>query len=351
MKTRSFSLFISALLITQVGFAQSTPLNSVNSQQTTEDLTNAITGEAYLPLMKEPIPNLTFETNKDGEIITITNHVTVFSNPTHQKITPQVVITENGAVGSHPQLGHSIEFDGNLNRSDAVMMHLPATGVGDVTLQGHVIAIGVIDAAGHQAWLGLIKDCSGFVDKDQPNVVHWPDAFTGIKADVVFVYGQTYFEQLVVLRENPVIPPEIDQATARLFAMSEFYQTPEPRKESRKVKLRIDKDLENHYGSMMLDDEILDWGWMRMADGNAFVWQKSSGMAAKPSVPTSKTWFKNGDRVFLAEYADYLSLKPALNDLAELKTTKKATTECTEAQRKKGEGRLSRKNLCCRYIL
>lgn len=291
----------------------------VGGQKDYVNPTNMITGEVTRPEMTAPLPGLIFETNVFGEINVITNQVTMIPQKS-VRVIPEVRITANGAVGSHPRLGHSVEFSGNLNHSDSVVMHLPSTGLGSVTLQGHAIGIGLMDNTGRQAWLGQIKNCSGVIDEEQPNVVRWPDAFTGIRADVVFVYGQTFIEQLVVLRENPIIPPEIDKSSARLFVMSEFYQTPEPRKESRSVKLREDKDLEGKYGVMMMDDEVLDWGWMRMAEGRAFVWQKSSGSAVKPSVPTSKLWQKNGNRVFLLEFADYLSLKPALDELASIKS-------------------------------
>lgn len=318
-------LFLCILLCWRCVFADTPALDSaaLGPQPTMENPTNAITGEITIPAMKEPIPDYTFETNFDGQISTITNRVIASTPIAHKRITPEVVITAEGAVGSHPELAHSLEVDGNLNRSDSVVMHLPATGDGNVTLQGHAIGVGLIDATGNQVWLGQIKDCTGEIDKDNRNVIRWCDAFQGIRADVVFIYGQTYFEQLVVLKENPVIPDDIDPNTARIFVASEFFATLEPRKENRKIKLRVDLDLERKHGALEMDDEILDWGWMRMAEGKAFVWQKSSGAAVKPSVPTSKSWVKNGNRVFLFEFADYLSLKPALDQLAAVKTTER----------------------------
>lgn len=317
-------LFLCIPLCWQCVFADTPALDSATrDQQLIENPTNAITGEVTLPVMNEPIPNYTFETNAAGEISTITNRFFATPDRSHKKITPEVVITAEGAVGNHPELAHSIEVDGNLNRADSVVMHLPATGAGSVTLRGHAIGVGLIDATGNQVWLGQIKDCAGEIDKDNRNVIRWRDAFEGIRADVVFIYGQTYFEQLVVLKENPVVPDDIDPNTARIFVASEFFTTPEPRKENRKIKLRVDLDLERKHGALEVDDEILDWGWMRMAEGKAFVWQKSSGAAVKPSVPTSKSWVKNGNRVFLFEFADYISLKPALDQLAAVKTTER----------------------------
>jgi hypothetical protein len=291
-----FALFLCIPLCWQYLAAETTVPDSgaLGPQQTAENPTNAITGEVTLPAIKEPIPTYTFETNAAGEITTITNRLFAAPDRTHKKITPEIVITAEGAVGNHPELAHSIEVDGNLNRSDSVVMHLPATGAGRVALQGHAIGVGLIDATGNQVWLGQIKDCAGEIDKDNRNVIRWRDAFEGIRGDVVLIYGQTYFEQLVVLKENPVVPDDIDPNTARLFVASEFFTPPEPRKENRKIKLREDLYLERNHGVLEIEDEILDWGWMRMADGRAFVWQKSSGAAVKPSVPTSKAWVKNG---------------------------------------------------------
>lgn len=317
MRNILLSLLVGLSLFWQGVFAASPAPDSgaLDDQQAVANPTNAITGEVTLPARREPT-GLTFETNRYGEVITITNQVMVVPQKSAQRIVPELRITANGATGSHPGIAHSMEVDGNLNLSDSVVMHLPSTGAGSVTLQGHPIGIGVMDDAGHRVWLGQLKDCAGEIDEAHRNVVRWPDAFTGIRADVLLIYGLTYIEQLVVLKENPVIPAEINQATARLFVMSEFYQPPEPGRASRPVKLREDSDLERQHGAMVMDDEVLDWGWMRMAEGRAFVWQKSSGAAVRPSVPTAKSWQKNGERVFLVEFADYLSLKPALDELA-----------------------------------
>lgn len=311
--------------IWQSVFAQSITSggDTLDAQNTGENPTNAITGEVLIPTIKEPTIGLTIETNEIGELVAITNQAVVLSPKTVQRITPEVRITDIGATGSHPGIGHSIEVDGNLNRSDSVVLHLPSTGEGKVSLQGHAIGIGVIDGSGNQVWLGKIKDCSGEIDKEHRNVIRWADAFTGIRADVLLIYGATYVEQLVVLKENPVLPPEINQSTARLFVMSEFFQTPEPRRERRTVKLRVDPDLERQHGTLAAEDEILDWGWMRMAEGRAFVWQKSDSTPVRSAVSTSKSWQKDGNRVFLVESADYLSLKPSLASLASIDSSNK----------------------------
>jgi hypothetical protein len=138
-------------------------------------------------------------------------------------------------------------------------------------LQGHILALSVSDASGQRIWLGQLKDCAGELDSAK-NQVTYRDAFQGIQADVRYSYGLTFFEQDVIIRDNPIIPAPIDIASARLEAWSEFIQPPEPRKEVRIIKWRTSQDVERSTEGASANDEDLDFGCGAKAGPAAAGW-------------------------------------------------------------------------------
>lgn len=310
MKTKSAVIYVAAWGLAAPLGAQ-TPAAVAGVGQALNP-TNGPAGRSLLPAgpWQRPAP-FTWLAHASGQVAILTNEVRTESHG-WARPTPRLRIHEGGATGSFPGAEHTLEVRGNLNHAEAVVMNLP----GQVQLRGHAVAVGLQDEAGHEALLGLLQDCAGEVDEAHPNVVRWPNAFSGLKADVLLIYGLTYIEQLVVLRENPPIPSDIDPASARLFVLSEFWQAPEPRRERRALELRPDPAVARQWGAAVAPDEVLDWGWMSMRMGKAFAWPATAEGSGRPSVPTAKAWQKVGPRLFLREVADYQSLKPALDGLA-----------------------------------
>jgi hypothetical protein len=219
---------------------------------------------------------------------------------------PQIdiqVSPKGATASSHGQAYHTVDFDGNLNHSEAIVVNLPQ----NLKLQGHVTAVSVIDASGKRVFLGQVKDCVGEVNQETGKEVVYRDAIDGLKADVIYRYGQTYFEQFVVFRAHFALPEGVDEQTAKIEVWSEFFNPPTPRKLAHNIKLR-----NSTVKTVMAEDDTLDFGWMKMAEGRAFT---ASDHNAE-SLPVAKTWLEaEGGRKFLIETADYLSLKSQLEEL------------------------------------
>jgi hypothetical protein len=241
----------------------------------------------------------------DGGLLTgKTNRATEIDFPPGR---PKIEIQLNagGATATNGGQGyHTVDFDGNLNHTDAIVVNLPQ----NQKLRGHVTAISVIDASGKRTFLAQVKDCAGEINQETGKEVVYRNAFDTLNADVIYRYGQTYFEQFVVFRSQFALPEGVDEQTAQIEVWSEFFNPPTPRKLANNIKLR-----NSTVKTVMAEDDTLDFGWMKMAEGRAFV---AASTADGETLPVAKAWIEaDGGRKFLIETADYLSLKPMLNQL------------------------------------
>jgi hypothetical protein len=231
--------------------------------------------------------------------------------------TNAVAKSSTATVESHPGgatgrgARHEVHFKSNLKDPDAVVVILPSGRA----LRGRVLALAVRDLGGNEALLGELKNCEGMLVTDAAAQVLYTDAFDGVRADVLFAHNFDSLEQDIVLREQLVLPPDIDAATARLEVWTEFFDAPEPTRHASRVVIREARLAGNPANEILADDERLDFGTMRMVAGRAF----GAGRAghADPSSPSAvavvKRWEKLQDgRAFLVESVDYLSLQPLL---------------------------------------
>ena len=150
------------------------------------------------------------------------------------------------------------------------------------------------------------------------NRVIYPDAFSGIKADIVFEYRKGSFSQSVVLREQPPTPESLGlKAQAHLQLLTEFTGSPDP---VQKTAARDAKD--------NLQDSTLSFGagGMTMVQGKAFSMGGSGSdsaqnnqsrftSAATGSTPTYKSWMHLQNRTFLIEELPYQRLATQLQQL------------------------------------
>lgn len=132
------------------------------------------------------------------------------TNRPPNELLPVIDLEADGAVARNAR--HTARFDGNLNLPDAVTLQMPAGKV----LRGRPIALSISDASGQRVWLGEIKDCEGQLVGNPATRVIYRDAFSGIRADVLYTYGFNSFEQDIILRENPELPPNLDLNSAQL---------------------------------------------------------------------------------------------------------------------------------------
>ena len=145
--------------------------------------------------------------------------------------------------------------------------------------------------------IGELKDSAG--ELHAPNVVIYPDAFDGVKADLRYSYQLGGFEQDVILYENPPLPIGFNPDSTRLEVWTEFIEAPAS---TIRQKGRAD-----------MTDDTLDFGAMQTAASKVF----ASGMEpeSKRTAPAVKRWLTVDGRTFLVEAVRLLSVKRDLDKL------------------------------------
>nr|WP_321349275.1 LamG-like jellyroll fold domain-containing protein [uncultured Methanoregula sp.] len=219
----------------------------------------------------------------------------------------EITVDEGGAHGRGA--GHRLDLDGNLNLEDSVVLTLP----GGELFQAHVVAIAWADDAGHTTWSGRLKDCQGSKLGDADDQVIYLDAFEGHKANVRLTYRATFYEQDIILKEAPQLPPGIDSESARIEVWTELFQAPAPKitykKSTRQVKGQtVERE----------DAAFLQFGQMRIAEGRAFLLPVAE--APGPTnrldrLPIQKRWVEEQGRRFLVESIDLAVVRASLEKL------------------------------------
>ena len=141
------------------------------------------------------------------------------------------------------------------------------------------------------------------------NQLIYPNAFTGIAADLLYTYTKAGFEQDIILREQPPDPATfgLNPQTTRLQVLTEFFNPPQPNVTATTVPTAAGN----------LEDDALTFGTMKMMRGRAF--SIGNGTQAHSWIwgtPTYKSWLHMNGRTFLVEevlveaIADELSQLP-----------------------------------------
>ena len=134
------------------------------------------------------------------------------------------------------------------------------------------------------------------------NQVIYPDAFTGVKGDLVMTYRKNGFESDVVLREQPPAPDQFGLSqNARLQLLTEFFNPPEPVQQPSAAS-KADG----------LTDTTLQFGSSLMKQGKAFA---IGTPAAGPRTPVYKSWLHLNGRTFLVEEVPYRRISAQLQAL------------------------------------
>jgi len=137
------------------------------------------------------------------------------------------------------------------------------------------------------------------------NQVIYPDAFTGVEADLRYTYTKAGFEQDIILREQPPTPESygLNPATARLQVLTEFFNPPQP---------AVTTMVLPKQAGITLSDENLDFGTMKMMPGWAFLLRSDTH---EGGASVSKSWVKLEGRQFLVEEVPVTSIAGELNAL------------------------------------
>jgi hypothetical protein len=183
-------------------------------------------------------------------------------------------------------------------------------------LKGSVLGLAYVSDTGKSVLLAELKQSEG--ELADAKTVIYRDAFHNVSADLVYEYGRTAFEQLVVIRKRLPAPEELGfsaDENVRLAVLTEWFSPPQPRKTARIVSLRDAYQAIGIQWEESLFDETLSFGAMRMIEGRSFT-------LGEPdlSVPTGKTWEtlrgpQGEARQFLIEASPYRLLKPMLDAL------------------------------------
>jgi alpha-tubulin suppressor-like RCC1 family protein len=145
------------------------------------------------------------------------------------------------------------------------------------------------DDGSHTVLIAELKHSTG--EMAGSNQVIYPDAFTDFKADIRYTYTKGRFEQDIILREQPLTPESygLNPDTARLEALTEFFDPPQPTVKTRPLP---------EQAGVSLTDETLDFGNMEMIPGRAFLLGTNTDTGG---IFVSKKWLLLDGRQFLME--------------------------------------------------
>jgi len=199
----------------------------------------------------------------DGRTTSRTNRFTLIENGLHyfedgvwKESRDLIEPFREGAIARYGP--HQAIFSPDLN-ADAVFDIQMADGG---RLRGGVRAIQATDLkTGRSVVLAKIK-ASAPGELAPPDRVVYPDAFEGLKADVVMIWRHNLFSQDVVVRQRPALPRGWEAATTRFEVVTELVECPEPTIRAQQVGRDGKSRLE--------DDVVLSFGGMDMLMGHGF---------------------------------------------------------------------------------
>ncbi len=219
---------------------------------------------------------------------------------------PEAIELEaNGAVARFGP--HFVQFAADVSVPTAIDLTTPD----GVRLRSTVLGLVYFDAAtGKSTLLAELKSAVG--ELVAPDRVLYRGAFDGVSADILYTYTGNSLQQDVIIRKRPPSPKEwgFDPAATRLEVWTEFFDPPQPRRQTRTIDLRKHNLALGVSGEENLLDETLYFGAMRMVAGKAFTLGN-----AENSVPVSKAWVQINGRSFLVESSPYALLEPQLEAL------------------------------------
>jgi hypothetical protein len=265
-------------IVAQTPYAVTTRDGSQKLWSKTSWESNLLTGE------------ITLKTNSYVELTPTSAH---FVSGQWVESSDQIQITSFGAHATNSQ--HKVEFLGNINTAGSIRLRLPE---GDKSLVSTPIGLSYFDTeSGKSVLIAEVKDAIGQL-LPSGNQVLYPNAFTDISADALYINAASGFEQLIVLRDQPPSPAEwgLNPETTVLQVITEFLDPPAPRITSRYLDGLI--------------DEHLDFGITQMPKGYAFALGNETN-----TIPVTKQWLLLDGRHCLVESTPFKQLAPLLKEL------------------------------------
>jgi hypothetical protein len=222
----------------------------------------------------------------------------------------EIEIFQGSAVARQGQ--HQVIFAAQLNSPGAIDLLTPDLK----RFRSHILGLAYTDAAsGRSVMIAETKDSIGAVLP--PNQVIYQDAFSGdCVADVRFSWTKSAFEQDIIILTAPPSPAQwnMNPETTRLEVWTEFIEIPEGTMTPVVIKQENDPLLRQQMAEPDLIDQRLDWGVMKIEQGQAFPLGDADPFGGA-SVPTGKSIERIDGRVFLIEKVDYADIREHLKAL------------------------------------
>jgi len=178
------------------------------------------------------------------------------------------------------------------------------------------------DDARNTVMIATLKHSSGVLTAS--NQVTYPDAFNGIKADLILTYRRGGFESDLVFREQPPTPDAfgLDTANSTLQMITEFFNTQDPQQSPGAS--------DDWFG---LQDTTLKFGSLTMTPGKAFAVRSPGSQlpASSSQTPVYKSWLHLQGRTILIEQVPLVYLADDLQQLPD--STNAVTSSITGALR------------------
>lgn len=145
-----------------------------------------------------------------------------------------------------------------------------------------------------------------------PNSLLWPDAFDGLKADVVINWKHNAWTHDVLLKEQAELPLGWNAATTRLEILTEFIVDAEPDLQKNAAEIQ----------PALVDHTVIDFGAQAILVGKAYSVNSATFNLAGALNPdldgaaVRKQWHKTDDaRHFLIESLDWPTASQSMRDL------------------------------------
>lgn len=218
----------------------------------------------------------------------------------------EIEIVKDGAAARYG--AYQAHFQSNLRAPGAVTLTLP----GGRVMRTSLLGLAYTDTLNNRSVMfAEVKDSAGVVMGG--NEVHYLDAFSDVKADVVYVYRKGRFSQSIVWRQAPP-PPEtfgLDPSHCRLECYTELLDAPPASKMGRTVRWAA---LPGQAANALREalDETVTLSTMRLGRGRAFRVGQDRGPG---TLEVAKTLEVRDGRTVLIEALPYAAAQPEMNRL------------------------------------
>jgi hypothetical protein len=208
----------------------------------------------------------------------------------------QIEAFAGGAIAQQGQF--QVIFANNLNSAGSVDLQTPD----GKRLRSNILGLAYYDStSGQSVLIAQLQDSTG--ELIAANQVLYPNAFSGVKADVRYTYKQGSFEQDVILREQPPTPESLglSSQSTEIEVITEFIDPPPETITASAVQ----PDGET--------DQDISWGAARIGHGQAFDLGEPQNPAGHVSV--IRQYVTTQGRKLLLEKVPLPAIQTAIQEL------------------------------------